>query len=169
MELVAKFGRDDLAILYVARKKEKYLEFVESLQPPIPREDKWVIIISTMYGCPVRCEMCDAGTYYKGKISYQTMLDQIEHIVSRRFPSRTIPAKKFKVQFARMGEPALNNDVLDVMKLINKKLEHARETVVKINELKNEEDTELALWQSELDEMEKKLSLMNHTLMEPNL
>ena len=90
MEVVAKFGRDDLAILYVARNEDKYLEFVESLQPPIPREKKWVIIISTMYGCPVRCEMCDAGTYYKGKISYQTMLDQIDHIVSRRYPNRTI-------------------------------------------------------------------------------
>ncbi len=116
MDIVAKFGRDDLAILYIARNDEKYLEFVESLQPPIAREEKWVVIISTMYGCPVRCEMCDAGTYYKGKISYQTMLDQIDHIVAKRYPDRTVPAKKFKVQFARMGEPALNNDVLEVMK-----------------------------------------------------
>lgn len=118
MEIVAKFGRDDLAILYVGKKDSNYLEFVESLQPPIPREEKWVLILSTMYGCPVRCEMCDAGTYYHGKISANTMLDQIEYMVSKRFPERTIPVKKFKVQFARMGEPTLNPDVLEVMKIL---------------------------------------------------
>ena len=116
MDIVAKFGRDDLAILYVAQNDSNYIEFVESLQPPIPREKKWVLIISTMYGCPVKCKMCDAGTYYKGKISTKTMLEQIEYMVSKRFPERSIPVKKFKIQFARMGEPALNPDVIEVMK-----------------------------------------------------
>ncbi len=116
MDIVAKFGRDDLAILYVAKYDGKYLEFVESIQPPIPREKKWVLILSTMYGCPVRCEMCDAGTYYHGKISYEIMLEQIDYIASKRYPDRVIPAEKFKVQFARMGEPALNPDVNKVMR-----------------------------------------------------
>jgi len=116
VDIVAKFGRDDLAILYVAKYDGKYLEFVESIQPPIPREKKWVLILSTMYGCPVRCEMCDAGTYYHGKISYETMLEQIDYIASKRYPDRVIPAEKFKVQFARMGEPALNPDVNKVMR-----------------------------------------------------
>ena len=78
MEVIAKFGRDDLAILYVAKNNGKYLEFVESLQPPIPRENKWVLILSTMYGCPVRCNMCDAGTYYQGKISKEDLFKQID-------------------------------------------------------------------------------------------
>ncbi|MCK5047089.1 MAG: radical SAM protein, partial [Candidatus Heimdallarchaeota archaeon] len=69
MEIVAKYGRDDLAILYIAQEDGKFLEFVESLQPPVPRDKKWVLILSTMYGCPVKCSMCDAGTYYHGKIS----------------------------------------------------------------------------------------------------
>jgi len=37
MDIVAKFGRDDLAILYIAKNDDKYIEFVESLQPPITR------------------------------------------------------------------------------------------------------------------------------------
>ncbi|MHA1244440.1 MAG: radical SAM protein, partial [Candidatus Heimdallarchaeota archaeon] len=98
MDLVAKFGRDDLAILYVTQEDGKYIEFVESLQPPIPREKKWVIIISTMYGCPVRCEMCDAGTYYHGKIPYDIMLEQIDYIISKRYPERIVPVEKLKIQ-----------------------------------------------------------------------
>ncbi len=116
MEIVAKYGRDDLAILYIAQEDNKFFEFVESLQPPVPRDKKWVLILSTMYGCPVKCSMCDAGTYYHGKISYDVMYKQIDYMVSKRYPDRTIPAEKFKVQFARMGEPALNPDVLEVMR-----------------------------------------------------
>ncbi len=116
MEIVAKYGRDDLAILYIAQEDGKFIEFVESLQPPVPRDMKWVLILSTMYGCPVKCSMCDAGTYYHGKISYDVMYKQIDYMVSKRYPDRTIPAEKFKIQFARMGEPALNPDVLDVMR-----------------------------------------------------
>ncbi|MHA1212979.1 MAG: radical SAM protein [Candidatus Heimdallarchaeota archaeon] len=120
MEQIAKYGRDDLAILYVAKVGKNYLEFVESLQPPIPRQKKWVLIISTMYGCPVRCSMCDAGTYYFGKIKAKEMFEQINYMVTNRFPDRVVPVEKFKVQFARMGEPALNNDVLEVMKELPK-------------------------------------------------
>jgi len=116
LEIVAKYGRDDLAILYIAQEDNKFFEFVESLQPPVPRDKKWVLILSTMYGCPVKCSMCDAGTYYHGKISYDVMYRQIDYMVSKRYPDRTIPAEKFKVQFARMGEPALNPDVLEVMR-----------------------------------------------------
>ncbi len=121
LEVIAKFGRDELAILYVAKNKDKYLEFVESLQPPIPREKKWVLILSTMYGCPVRCKMCDAGTYYQGKISKDDLFKQIDYLVLNRYPNKKIPAEKFKVQFARMGEPCLNNHVLEVMKELPEK------------------------------------------------
>ncbi|MBD3191880.1 MAG: radical SAM protein [Candidatus Heimdallarchaeota archaeon] len=115
MEIVAKFGYEDLAVLYVGKKNEKYVEFVESTQPPIPREEKWVLIISTMYGCPVGCPMCDAGSYYKGKMTTEEMFEQIDYLVKQRYPKGEIPAKKFKIQFARMGEPVLNPNVLTVI------------------------------------------------------
>ena len=60
-------------------------------------------------------------------------------------------------------------DVLDVLGLLNKKLERAREIIEKLNELKAEEDAELEIWQKELSEIEKKLEVMNHTLVEPNV
>ena len=116
MELLGKYGKEDLAILYIAKQNDSIVEFVESLQPPIPRDKKWVLIVSTMYGCPVGCLMCDAGEYYHGKVSKEGMLEEIDYMVRARFPDGKVPIEKFKIQFARMGEPSLNKDVLEVMK-----------------------------------------------------
>ncbi|MHA2358287.1 MAG: radical SAM protein [Candidatus Heimdallarchaeaceae archaeon] len=116
MELLGKYGKEDLAILYIAKQEDKVVEFVESLQPPIPREKKWVLIISTMYGCPIGCLMCDAGEYYHGKVSKEGMLEEIDFMIKARFPDGKIPVEKFKIQFARMGEPTLNEAVVEVLK-----------------------------------------------------
>ena len=113
---IAKAGRDDIATVYLAETENgNRIEFVESIQPPIPREDKWVLIVSSLFGCPIGCGFCDAGGFYNGKPSKDEILAQIDYMVKRRFPSGDIPVKKFKVQFARMGEPALNTNVLDVI------------------------------------------------------
>lgn len=60
-------------------------------------------------------------------------------------------------------------DVLEVVGLLNEKLEKAKEIMAKINELKNEEDTELELWQAELEEIEKKLNFVDKNLFKPNI
>ncbi len=119
IEILEEFGREDLAKVYVASvrdDKEKLVEFVESIQPPIPREEKWVLIVSTLFGCPVGCKMCDAGGEYKGKLTTEEILAEIDYMVRKRFPDGNIPIPKFKIQFARMGDPAFNNNVLEVLK-----------------------------------------------------
>jgi 23S rRNA (adenine2503-C2)-methyltransferase len=120
LEILGKYGKEDLAILYTARFSENILEFVESLQPPISREEKWVLIISTLYGCPIGCLLCDAGEYYAGRVPFEGMIAQIDYMISQRFPNRIIPIPKLKIQFARMGEPSLNEDVLHVLRELPK-------------------------------------------------
>lgn len=116
MKIIRQSGKSDLATVYLAQLGEdKFVEFAESLQPPLPREKKWVLLISTMFGCPVGCRMCDAGTYYRGKLSREEMFAQIDHLVDLRYPEREIASEKFKIQFARSGEPALNKEVLTVL------------------------------------------------------
>ncbi|HEX7318806.1 MAG TPA: radical SAM protein [bacterium] len=116
MRVIAKTGSDDLAVVYLAKKSaDKIIEFVEAIQPPSPRDKKWVLIISTMYGCPIQCPYCDAGGSYHGMLSAEDMLFQTDYMVGHRYPDNRIPAEKFKVQFARIGEPALNNAVIDVL------------------------------------------------------
>ncbi len=117
MEIIARHGREELALLSIGRLNDGSLvEFVESIQPPVPREEKWVLIVSTLKGCPVDCLMCDAGGDYRGRLSASEILEQIDMLVTARYPDRIVPVPKFKVQFARMGEPTLNDAVLDVLK-----------------------------------------------------
>jgi 23S rRNA (adenine2503-C2)-methyltransferase len=116
MRIVGTTGKEEVALVYIAELGEgRLIEFVESVQPPLPREEKWVLLVSTLVGCPVGCLMCDAGGGYHGRLSKEEILAQIDYLVRRRFPDGRIPVKKFKIQFARMGEPALNPHVLEVL------------------------------------------------------
>ena len=118
LEIISRRGNDDLAYVYVARtggKRNGYVEFVESLQPPLPREKKWVLIVSTLEGCPIKCPICDANSQPGAPLSTEQIIAQIDHMVSGRYPDGDIPAEKFKIQFARMGDPALNPAVIDVL------------------------------------------------------
>lgn len=117
MEVVYRTENSDIATVYIGNfGNNRFAEFVESVQPPLPAEKKWVLIVSTLFGCPVGCMMCDAGKFYGGKLSADEIFSQIDYPVLKRFPDRRITSEKFKIQFARMGEPALNVSVLEVLK-----------------------------------------------------
>ena len=58
-------------------------------------------------------------------------------------------------------------DILEVLELIKDKLAEAKRTLADVNELKNDEDSELELWSSTLSEIEKKLESIDRTLFEP--
>ncbi len=59
------------------------------------------------------------------------------------------------------------HSVLDLMRAVQRKMDEAKETLAKINELKNEEDHQIEMWQSALVEIEKKIEFMNQSLNEP--
>lgn len=119
MKVIAKTGTDKLATVYVAQSKSgKLMEFVESVPPPFTREEKWVLIISTLYGCPIKCKFCDAGNFYNGRPTKDELLFQIDYLIRNRFGGKSVPSKKFKIQFSRMGEPSFNPSVLEALKEI---------------------------------------------------
>ncbi len=116
MKIVAASGKADIAVVYIGKMRDnRFVEFVESVQPPLPREKKWVLIVSSLFGCPVGCSFCDGGISYKGKLSKEEIFAQIDFPIRKRYPDGNIPVKKFKVQFARVGEPALNPAVIEVL------------------------------------------------------
>ncbi|MFA6657237.1 MAG: radical SAM protein [Mesotoga sp.] len=118
MKIIQSFGKEELAIVHTGETSQgSWVEFVESLQPPLPREEKWVLIVSTMDGCPVKCAFCDAGGVYRRNLGSEEMLEQIDYMVNRRYDS-SIDVKKFKVQFARIGEPSLNPSVLETLEAL---------------------------------------------------
>ena len=57
--------------------------------------------------------------------------------------------------------------VLSLIKNLRRKLDEAKDTLIKINDLKNEEDHQLELWQNTLNEVEKKIDFLDHSLSEP--
>ncbi|MBS3819687.1 radical SAM protein [bacterium] len=116
MKIRAKTEESDIATVYIGEFEEnKRVEFVESVQPPIPKEKKWVLLVSSMFGCPVKCRFCDCGIEYNGKLSYAQLLAQIDYLVDKYYPDRFVPVEKFKIQFARNGEPAFNENVITVL------------------------------------------------------
>lgn len=58
-------------------------------------------------------------------------------------------------------------DVLKLMQDIQKKLDDAKATLLKINDLKNEEDELIEQWQNGLAEVEKKVEFIDSSLNEP--
>lgn len=111
-------GNPELAEVYVARLRDdprSLVEFVDSIDPRFSREEKWVITVSTQFGCAMRCAMCDSADYFAGNLTADEILAEIDHVVSQRMPSGIIPVDKFKIQLARMGEPSLNPAVLEVL------------------------------------------------------
>ncbi len=58
-------------------------------------------------------------------------------------------------------------DVIDIMELTKNKVLEANEILEKIRRLKAEEDAELELWNSNLEDIERKISYIDRTLFEP--
>ncbi len=116
MKVFAMTGTSEMAEVFMADMGDgRMIEFVEALQPPYSRDERWILMVSTLYGCPVGCLFCDAGGGYRGKPTAEEILRQVDHMVYRWYPDGRVPAKKFKIQFARMGEPALNMAVLEAL------------------------------------------------------
>lgn len=121
MRILYERGLDELATVYAAGYRgsgRHILEFVDSLSGSRDILEKWVIVLSSQFGCPVGCPMCDTKGYFNGDPTLDELLSQVGFLVGKRFPDGHIPTKKFKVQFARMGEPALNPNIPRAVELI---------------------------------------------------
>lgn len=77
-----------------------------------PLEDKWVITISTQFGCSMGCTFCDVPKVGPGRnASKGEMLDQI--LTARQAYPEVLGTKRLNVHFARMGEPSFNQAVIE--------------------------------------------------------
>lgn len=115
-------GNPNLATVHVGELEDgSQIEFVESIQPPRSRDEKWVNIISTMVGCPVGCRMCDAGGEFSRRLTVHEMEAQMDFLASQKFPNGEVSTGMWKLQLARMGEPTLNPHVLEFLRVLGKK------------------------------------------------
>lgn len=113
LEILKVVGRPDLAEVLVGRFSDgRCVEFVDAVDPNLPKSGKWVINLSTQFGCPVRCPFCDAGGGYRGDVSAAQLMAQVRAVLDRNPPGLKHTCRKLKVHFSRMGEPALNDAVI---------------------------------------------------------
>jgi len=78
----------------------------------MPLTKKWVVTISSQYGCSMRCKFCDVPLVGPGINASVTDMDlQVASALSM-FPDITKTAR-LNIHYARMGEPTFNPAVLE--------------------------------------------------------
>lgn len=77
----------------------------------MPLTEKWVVTISTQYGCSMGCKFCDVPKVGKGINATKGDLDN-QIIEALKLHSDITATKRLNIHYARMGEPTFNPDVL---------------------------------------------------------
>lgn len=87
------------------------------------RSERWMVGVSVMSGCPVRCKFCATGQMKKWRnLTSQEIVDQVDFIIYRNSDYNPLDSKEFKINYTRMGEPFLNIDsVKEAIQILNKK------------------------------------------------
>lgn len=72
------------------------------------RAERWMIGVSTMSGCPVRCKFCATGNMkkYRNLTSDEIFLQVMFAIERSGYNPNN--SREFKINYTRMGEPFLN-------------------------------------------------------------
>lgn len=81
----------------------------------LPLEEKWVITISTQYGCSMGCPYCDVPMVGPGRnCTFDDLVRQV--LTGIKLHPEVEFTKRLNIHYARMGEPTWNPAVLDATK-----------------------------------------------------
>jgi len=77
----------------------------------MPLSDKWVVTLSTQYGCAMNCEFCDVPKVgYNGNASFYDLKNQLLNALDL-FSDQVSYTNRLNIHYARMGEPTFNDRV----------------------------------------------------------
>lgn len=77
----------------------------------MPLSEKWVVTISTQYGCSMGCKFCDVPKVGPGKnATLEDLTLQVKFAIG--IHPEVGATKRLNVHYARMGEPTFNGNVL---------------------------------------------------------
>jgi 23S rRNA (adenine2503-C2)-methyltransferase len=78
----------------------------------MPLTEKWVITISTQYGCSMGCKFCDVPKVGIGRNA--TLKDLTNQVIEAlKLHPEITHTKRLNIHYARMGEPTFNRSVLE--------------------------------------------------------
>lgn len=101
----------------------------------MPLSEKWVITVSTQYGCRMKCNFCDVPKVdWKGNATFEDLRQQFYNAISL-FPG-TKYTERLNLHYARMGDPIFNDAVFEFSKwLYASKTAIANDTGLRIETL----------------------------------
>jgi len=77
-----------------------------------PLSEKWVVTLSTQYGCPMKCTFCDVPNIkFNGNATFEDLKMQLYNAI-KLFPGVNY-TERLNIHFARMGEPIFNDAVIE--------------------------------------------------------
>lgn len=90
----------------------------------LPLSEKWVVTVSTQYGCSMGCRFCDVPKVGPGRnATTKDLVGQVEAAMSLHPEVRE--GQRLNLHYARMGEPSFNADsVLDATATLSERLGH---------------------------------------------
>lgn len=92
----------------------------------MPLSEKWVITVSTQYGCPMKCNFCDVPNFkFKGNASFDDLKQQFYNAIGL-FPSVKY-TERLNLHYARMGDPIFNENVFDFTEWVYRHKEIVRD------------------------------------------
>ena len=103
--------------------------------PCMPLSEKWVVTLSTQYGCVMKCSFCDVPKVpWKGNATKEDLKQQLYSAI-RLFPNVHY-TERLNIHFARMGEPIFNGNVFDfAIWMYNNKRQIFKDTGLRIETL----------------------------------
>lgn len=98
----------------------------------MPLSEKWVVTLSTQYGCPMKCTFCDVPKIkFRGNASFDDLKKQLYSAISL-FPDVKY-TERLNIHFARMGDPIFNENVFEFSRwLASNKRSLASETGLRV-------------------------------------
>lgn len=83
-------------------------------------EERTVLCISTMCGCPMGCRFCGTGDYFVRSLTADEIVGQVTHILNTQIgPIDAKSINKLQIMVMSMGEPALNKALWPAFKELN--------------------------------------------------
>lgn len=92
------------------------------------RKDRWMIGVSVMSGCPIGCKFCSTAALKRCRnLTAEEIVEQVKFILDKNPEYNPKDCREFKINFTRMGEPALNWDnVKKAVELVEEMLPEVR-------------------------------------------
>lgn len=109
---------------YVFEKEDIAIESVLYRYPTY--QERTVLCISTMCGCPMGCRFCGTGDYFVRALTAEEIAGQAEYILSSQIDGiEPLSIKKLQIMVMSMGEPAMVKALWDAFRTLHIKYPNA--------------------------------------------